>query len=309
MKMFWALVFVFVVVCGALPVGALSFLQLQNSSVSSSCVMAPVCLEPAQACLPTSAIVRSGSDRSECPKYHEFCGKAIYKMPTTGIKISLPAISLADLASLYEEAYDGQMHITGPDDWRPTQQAQLIIRQASLQHKTGLTIVEMGCAAGFLLYNMRHLAGNGGKLICFEPDRSYSWKLATTLKSAKKHQPGLSTEHRLQFFDGDQLAPNSVDVFMSSHTVEHLADPCPWFSALQKVLKPGGLVFTEVPMEYNDPEQRITRGLFHMMWLDETSWAKAMEQAGFERVEISTVRPPFTRFGVAVRSIFRKPLS
>jgi len=211
----------------------------------------------------------------------------------------------AELTSLYSRAYNAQADL-GKSNWRPMQQAQMVLGQASLQHKTGLTVVEMGCAAGYLLYNVRQLASNGGKLICFEPDADYTQALASTLNSAKSSASGLSTEHKHQFFpspDGDGLARASVDIFMSSHTVEHLADPCPWLSALHRVLKPGGLVFTEVPMEYND--QSVS---WHMMWFHEQSWASMMIQAGFEKVQSITVQPPTTQWGIAVRSIFRKPL-
>jgi len=273
---------------------------------SFSCAKAPMCLEPSQACLSSSDVARS--KRAECAKYPKFCGRSIYKLPTTGLKITLPPMPIPDLVSLYEQAYNGQAKLNGPTDWRPTQQAQMVLKQASLQHKTGLTVVEMGCAAGYVLYNVRQLASNGGKLICFEPDADFTKTVAKTFDLAKSSTTGLSTEHKRQFFDGDQLEPASVDVFMSSQAVEHLVDPCPWLSALQRVLKPGGLVFTEVPNEYDDPDKNVTRGLFHMMWFNEQVWAKIMLQAGFEEVELTTVKPPTTKWGMAVRSIFRKPL-
>lgn len=184
----------------------------------------------------------------------------------------------------------------------------MVLKQASLHNKAGLTVVEMGCGAGYVLYNVRQLASNGGKLICFEPDADFTKTLAETFDSAKSSTTGMRTEHKRQFFDGDELEPASVDVFMSSQSVEHLVDPCPWLLALQRVLKPGGLVFTEVPNEYEDPEKNVTRGLFHMMWFNQEVWAKIMVQAGFEEVELTTVQPPTTKWGMAVRSIFRKPL-
>jgi len=236
--------------------------------------------------------------RSECPEQPDLCGKAIYKLGTTGVKISLPQLNLSALESLYSRAYNGQHSLPGgPAHERPTQQAHMILNQELLHNKTGLTIVETGCAAGYTLYNVRELASNGGKIICFEPDADFTEELTATFQSASKATIGLSTEHRQQFFNSDQLAPASVDLFMSSHAVEHLVEPCPWLAALMKVLKPGGLVFTEVPLEYDDPDQNITRGLFHMMYFNVQSWRSMMLQAGFEEIELNKGR-----------SIFRLPL-
>jgi len=294
----WLLAFVLAAKCGTVQAVALTF----SHKKILGCAKAPACLEPSGECLPSSAIVQS--ERLECARYSQFCGRSVYKLPTTGLKITLPPMPLDDLSALYAKAYGGQAPLGGPEDPRPTQQAEMILKQSSLQKKTGLSIVEMGCAAGFLLYNVRQLASNGGKLTCFEPDADYADDLKATLTNASSSTKGLSTEHRREFFTGTELEPESVDVFMSSHAVEHLVDPCPWLSALKKVLKPGALVFTEVPIEYNNPDKNWTNGLFHMMWICDSAWGSMMRQAGFEEVELKTVHH---QWGLAVRSIFRKP--
>lgn len=269
-----------------------------------SCVKAPSCLEPAEQCLSYAAIVRPS--REECWQgTHAFCGRKIYKLPTTGLKITLPMMTAGEVSDLYRNSYSGQAHLGSPQDWRPVQQAQFIYG-AGLSGRTGLNVVEMGCAAGYTLYNVRGLSRGGGSLTCFEADPDYKWPVTATFAGAAAE--GVRFELKAQLFDGSGLEANSVDLFMSSHTVEHFADPCLWTAALHRVLKPGGLVFTEVPQEYFDPEHRQTRGQFHFLYFSQQVFAAMMTQAGFEQVKIATVRPPVTKWGVAVRSVFRKPV-
>jgi len=257
---------------------------------------------------------KTAAGREECPHHPEFCGTAVYKLPSTGVKISLPIMSPEKITAAYARAYTGQMNIGGPTDWRPTQQAAQILAVPALAQKSGLTVMEMGCAAGYMLYNLRQLASNGGKLVCYEPSANYQVKLADTLNSAKRMDGSLTTEMHNGFFTGVGVADASVDLFLSSHVFEHLTDPCPWFATMHRILKPGGMVFTEIPVEYSAPNTTLgmttqyERGLFHMMWLNQASWDKMVSNAGFEQVDTKSVCPPVTEFGCAIRSILRKPL-
>lgn len=205
---------------------------------------------------------------------------------------------------MYKTSYGGQAVLGGPSDWRPVQQAQFI-KSAGLAGRTGLRVVEMGCAAGFTLYNVRDLASHGGQLNCFEADRDLHAPFRRTFANAA-HE-GIDVVLTPQMFDGSALQPSSVDLFMSSHVVEHWADPCSWMDSVWWILKPGGLVFTEVPVEYNDPDNCVTRGQYHFLYFNEASFAKMMTDVGFEQVQLVTVGPPVTQWGEAVRSIFRKP--
>lgn len=49
---------------------------------------------------------------------------------------------------------------------------------------------------------------------------------------------------------GDALSSGSVDVFTSSHVLEHVSDPCEWLAEVWRLLRPGGIVFTELPIQY-----------------------------------------------------------
>merc|ERR1712118_633627 len=94
-------------------------------------------------------------------------------VPPSGLKITLPLMTSKELASLYKKDYDGHSAThavySSTRDWRPAQQANMI-KKAKFGNATGLTIVEMGCARGYLLYNFRKQASRGGQLKCFEAD-------------------------------------------------------------------------------------------------------------------------------------------
>ena len=85
-------------------------------------------------------------------------------------------------------------------------------------------------------------------------------------------------------FDGRAVTPASVDLFLSSHVVEHLSDPCVWLSNVWRALRPGGLVFTQVPLQHGDPRRGQTRGVFHLLYFDEPSFSTMMVRQGFQQV-------------------------
>ena len=75
----------------------------------------------------------------------------------------------------------------------------------------------------------------------------------------------------------------------SSHTVEHIPDPCGWVADVRRALKPGGHVFTELPLQHGQASLGPThiRGQFHATFFSNASFTAMMSRAGFELVETS----------------------
>jgi len=267
------------------------------------CLKAPKCLEPTGMCITSDHRV-GVKERPECKDYPEFfCGKAVYTLPSTQLKITLPVMALNQLSELYAKHFTGQRRIISPKDKRPSEQAETILgaHKKSGMKDSGLTVVEMGCAAGWVLYNLKQVAGNGGRLVCFEANPHHIPLVKETFQMARTEVNGLSTELIGKLFTPGVLNESSVDIFTSSHTLEHLADPCPWLAEIYRVLTPGGLVFTEVPDQDNDPAQGLVRGQFHLLYFKESTFKEMMSNAGFEHVSSVTTTQN------AVRAIFRKP--
>lgn len=261
------------------------------------CLLPPPCLAVSspQRCL--GAPIRK---RPECGEFKEFCDKHVYRT-ASGVLVTLPLMTGPELMRLYA-SNRSQMVIASPNHWRPKQQAETIVKSGLLARRTGLTILEMGCAAGFVLYNLRAHAANGGNLVCFEGDPTYSDLARETLQRAKNSTSGLNYRFFPTLFNGSKFKSRSVDIFTSSHVLEHLPEPCQWLDELRRILKPGGLVFTEVPDQIRDPVKGITRGQFHLLYFADREFRHFMESNGFVHVRF---RGPKVPAGV-VRRLYRK---
>ena len=125
-----------------------------------------------------------------------------------------------------------------------------------------------------------------GGLHCFETDAHFHRIIQERFAQASKGGSLFTTVLHRSLFNSSSLPTASVDLFVSSHVVEHLADPCAWISALQRILKPGGLVFTELPNQRNT----LAGGQFHHLYMNASSFTRMMERGGFKLVSKSPNR-------------------
>ena len=228
---------------------------------NGTCLRCPRCLDPPQRCLSYRDLVfpilpecfmRGGSSPTVA---RILCARAMWRCPGTGVLVSLPRITDTEMSALYSSHYGGQANLAGPNNSRSLGQAADIRR--ALGHRSGggsgLHLVEIGCASGYVLYNLRDLAADGGSLTCFEPDPHYHERLGRTFAAVHATTRGVRTRLVRSLFTPGALPPGSVDAFTSSHVLEHLADPCDWLAETYRVLRPGGVLFTELPTQYYKP--------------------------------------------------------
>ena len=90
--------------------------------------------------------------------------------------------------------------------------------------------------------------------------------------------------------------------FTSSHVLEHIPDPCVWAAAVYSVLKPGGVVFTEVPNQLKPAYQNMRSGVFHLTYWSRDAFRRFMIAQGFEALPLKGKDRPSM-----VRTVFRKP--
>lgn len=102
-----------------------------------------------------------------------------------------------------------------------------------------------------------------------------------------------STAERLPFAD------EQFDIVHSNHVFEHLADPQLAANEAFRVLKPGGLIFIEVPNQFDNiqffrdrvfnrivvREQNI-RSIHHLYFFSKRTLTKLLTNAGFKNVQI-----------------------
>lgn len=92
---------------------------------------------------------------------------------------------------------------------------------------------------------------------------------------------------------------HSFDLVHSNHVFEHLADPMAAAKEAYRVLRPGGLVFIEVPNQFDNIQffryrltgtipvrERNIRSIHHLVFFSRKSLRALLHGSGFERIEI-----------------------
>jgi ubiquinone/menaquinone biosynthesis C-methylase UbiE len=92
---------------------------------------------------------------------------------------------------------------------------------------------------------------------------------------------------------------HSFDLVHSNHVFEHLADPMAAAKEAYRVLKPGGLVFIEVPNQFDNirffryrltgtipVRERNIRSIHHLVFFSRKSLRGLLHGAGFEKIKI-----------------------
>ena len=178
-------------------------------------------------------------------------------------------------------------------------------------------IVEVGCSHGHLLGSF---AGPHRKLVGFEPTPALRHSAITHLNalngSSRVHETTWSSK------TASVLARNGgIDLFMSSHVLEHVPDLCSFTKELFAAMAPGGAVFTEVPNVTPawlraERQQGIMPksggGPFHISWVTPMGLLRYFQSAGFQPGTLETfegyeasTRPN----GLWIRAVFYKPLA
>jgi 2-polyprenyl-3-methyl-5-hydroxy-6-metoxy-1,4-benzoquinol methylase len=127
------------------------------------------------------------------------------------------------------------------------------------------TALDYGCSGGWLL---DALADYGLTVCGVEMDRS------------ELTQPA---RDKYKVYDSIEDAPGQYDLITISHVVEHFNHPVDALKSIVAKLKPGGLLFVEVPNSRAYPG--FAAGLHHPICFDAPSLARTLGMAGMEVLE------------------------
>lgn len=226
-----------------------------------------------------------------------FCNRSIFRMGG-GSLATLPPMSDVELSFAYEHVFERHLTrdalanvATHPKTLEAVrrQREWLSLHLGSDDGQAALTVVEAGCLHGGLLSSFHSLSAPR-TLRCFEPSTRFHAQLKKrfgTLNNASLAAGGRAAGGRAELtgglFNGYALPAGSVDLVLSSHVLEHAADACTWLDSTWHALRPGGHVFTEVPVDRAQAE--VGRApFFHLLFFDEASFVRMMLARGFTQV-------------------------
>lgn len=136
-----------------------------------------------------------------------------------------------------------------------------------------LRVLDVGCAAGFLLDEAR--IGYSCDVVGVEP--------ASTVNSVASNRLGI-TVHSCPLEDAD-LAPDSFHAVFLIGTIEHLLNPRSVVTAIQALLKPGGaLVITTIDTNGLIPLYSI-KPPEHIFYFSHSNIRMLLKQCGYENIE------------------------
>ncbi len=138
------------------------------------------------------------------------------------------------------------------------------------------TAVEVGCAEGTLLLHLRKL---GWQTVGIEPDAQTA--------AAVSERTGLDV--RAGVFP--EVPAPACDLFIANDVLEHVPDPLRFLQAARSALKPGGIIFLQLPLlEKEQPDfGHMTDKVFdpqeHVFIYSRDALATLLETAEFEVLE------------------------
>ncbi|MDA0328587.1 MAG: class I SAM-dependent methyltransferase [Gemmatimonadetes bacterium] len=135
-------------------------------------------------------------------------------------------------------------------------------------------------------------------LLALRPTTRY-WAVETDL-SCRPTLDGMG----VRVLESVQEMPSDAppfDLAIASHVLEHVADPCAFVSAMLGTLRPGGVLFLEVPCR--DHEHKALDEP-HLLFFDKPAMLRLLTDLGADQVELSyhgiplrQLTHPWHRFG------------
>jgi len=145
----------------------------------------------------------------------------------------------------------------------------------------GAAIFEIGCATGELALVARERIS----LSRFDGN-----ELSSSGERARAHLDMLYTDTLPDLLKEGRLA-DRYDIVIISHVLEHLDDPRPELRAMTSILKPGGVIFVEVPNRSGSTGLPIDDNAFHLSFFSPSSLTRLLAQEGLETVSVRTDVP------------------
>jgi SAM-dependent methyltransferase len=218
----------------------------------------------------------------------------VLRCPRCGVMGSRELPTLEQVSAYYQDQYyrstDGRRFpapMEAAVSWFRTRRA----REAQRRCPAGGSVLDVGCGRGLILASLRRRGF-----------RVFGTQLSRTAAEAIRSRFGI------EVFVGELqdagFAPESMDVALILHVLEHTRDPLGYLRLLHDVLKPGGHLLVEVPNAGCPTAQRY--GLDWLHWdiphhlyhFDLAGLRWLLGTAGFEVESVRTFSLEYGPFGV-----------
>ncbi|MCC7418354.1 MAG: class I SAM-dependent methyltransferase [Acidobacteria bacterium] len=156
-------------------------------------------------------------------------GRRLERDPQFGFLRVMPPPSAEETAAFYASAYTNPCLVHDPDG-----RAELVVDLVTGSGR----VLDVGCGRGEMLDAFRR---RGWQTVGIEPGREYA---------DQARARGLEVRETVLT---DEIAASlgSFDAVLLVHVLEHLPDPLATVQTARRLLRPGGILYCEVPNDFN----------------------------------------------------------
>jgi 2-polyprenyl-3-methyl-5-hydroxy-6-metoxy-1,4-benzoquinol methylase len=169
----------------------------------------------------------------------DFPGHFILACAACDFISTYPVPAASTLTSFYEGSYSqrnyGRTHNFSRYDERAAAQLRFL-RDAGVTDLQENRVIDIGCGPGSFLVAAERM---GASVVGFEADSMVANAASKRLSKSGAMITGL--------FEPHVVDRGAFDLIVISHVLEHVANPLSWMNEVVKILRPGGIVFIEVP--------------------------------------------------------------
>lgn len=150
------------------------------------------------------------------------------------------------------------------------------------EYKENGFALDIGCGSGSYLSLLKH----------------YGWKVFgvdLSQKAAESAKKNFGIDVHIGELESIPFPPNTFDYINMSHVLEHVASPVDTLKKVKELLKPGGIVYAEVPNYESFSRKRSQEYWYpwetprHLFMFSPQTLEQAFKESGLEIIKIETV--------------------
>ncbi|MDP3052560.1 MAG: class I SAM-dependent methyltransferase [bacterium] len=206
-------------------------------------------------------------------------GLGVFECQNCGLAFVNPMPSKENILEIYKnQNIDFETLKNKFYDQKKTGSNKSIIRRISKFKKiSGSRILDIGCGPGFLLYDLKKAGAKGTGL-----------EISKALVSFGRKELGLDIQEGT--LENSSLSLASFDIVVCSNLIEHLSDPIGFFSRLDRVLAPAGIVYFSTPnydatKEYGNKWPGFYKDFEHIFYFNKRSLTYALSRLDLKPIK------------------------